>query len=285
MATLGTEELLTVETLPPAPETVLWHLAKFYGYLAIVTSAQKHRLQRRFLAIIAADSHFHRLFEHLPGVSFFSKDAEGRIMRANRAFYGRLEFDREEDIVGRTDFDLFPEGMTEHFRSDDLEVMRSGRPKLELVELFLNQQGMVDWFVTNKLPILDVRGRAIGVMGTVQEYELQRRVSYPYPEIERAVDFIREHPDRAIRMTDVARHVGLSVRHFDRRFKQALSVSPKSFQIKTRIQAACESLLRSSRSVGQIALELGFSDQSSFTLQFRREMGITPLKYRRRYQA
>ena len=206
-------------------------------------------------------------------------------MRANRAFYGRLEFDREEDIVCRTDFDLFPEGMTEHFRSDDLEVMRSGRPKLELVELFLNQQGMVDWFVTNKLPILDVRGRAIGVMGTVQEYELQRRVSYPYPEIERAVDFIREHPDRAIRMTDLARHVGLSVRHFDRRFKQALSVSPKSFQIKTRIQAACESLLRSSRSVGQIALELGFSDQSSFTLQFRREMGITPLKYRRRYQA
>jgi PAS domain S-box-containing protein len=240
--------------------------------------------QRRFLRSIADDSHFQVLLEYLPGVSFFAKDTDGRIMRANRTFCERLEFKREEDIIGRTDFELFPEGLADNFRRDDLEVMRSGKPKIELVELFLNQQGLVDWFVTNKLPVFDRQGTAIGVMGTVQNYELQRRLSYPYPEIEKAVAYIRTHFSESIKMADLARNVGLSVRHFDRKFKQALSIGPKSFQIKTRIQSACETLRQSGLSVGELSLQLGFSDQSSFTLLFRREMGMTPLKYRKRYQ-
>ncbi len=242
-------------------------------------------MQRRFLRAIADDSHFQALFEHLPGVSFFAKDEAGRIMRSNRTFRERFGFEREEDIVGCRDSELFPEGLAKSFRRDDLEVMRTGRPKLDLVELFLNQQGLVDWFVTNKLPVFDRDGKAIGVMGTVQPYALQHRLFYPYPEIERAVAHIREHFRKPIRMADLARNVGLSVRHFDRRFKQALSVSPKSFQLKTRIQAACEALRESTDSVGGISADLGFSDQSSFTLLFRREMGLTPLKYRQRYRA
>ena len=246
--------------------------------------ASKQQVSRRFLRAIADDSHFHRLFDHLPGVSFFAKDAEGRIMRANRTFRERLEIEREEDIIGRTDCELFPDGLARNFRRDDLEVMRTGKPKLDLVELFLNQQGLVDWFVTNKLPVFDRKANAIGVMGTVQPYEIQHRLSYPYPEIEKAVAYIREHHRKPIRMAELARHVGLSVRHFDRRFKQALSISPKSFQIKTRIQSACGALRETAVSVGELALQLGFSDQSSFTLLFRREMGMTPLKYRKSYR-
>ncbi len=271
-------------SVPGRAETVLWRLAKFYGKMDIVNLKQKQVLQRGFLRAIADGSHFQVLFEHLPRVSFFAKDAEGRIMRSNRTFRERLGMEREEDIVGCTDFELFPEGLAKSFRRDDLEVIRTGRPKLELVELFLNQQGLVDWFVTNKLPVFDHDGDAIGVMGTVQPYDLQHRLAFPYPEIEKAVAHIREHFREPIRMADLARQVGLSVRHFDRCFKQALSVSPKSFLIKTRIQAACESLRESTDSVGEISAELGFSDQSSFTLLFRREMGMTPLKYRQRYR-
>ncbi len=83
-------------------------MAKFYGKLAIMNATQRLVIQRRFLRSIADDSHFQVLFEHLPGVSFFAKDFDGRIMRANGAFCERLEFKREEDIIGRTDFELFP---------------------------------------------------------------------------------------------------------------------------------------------------------------------------------
>ena len=245
--------------------------------------SDRQRLQEHFLKEIAEDSHFQVLFEHLPRVSFFAKDSEGRIMRANRTFRDRLELEEEEDIIGLSDFDLFPKGLADNFRRDDLKVMQTGKPMLNLVELFLNREGKVDWYMTNKLPVFNRQGQAIGVMGTVQPYALAYRLSYPYPEIEKAVAYIRTHFKESLKMAYLARHVGLSVRHFDRKFKQALSISPKSFQIKTRIQAACETLRESSVNVGELASDLGFSDQSSFTLHFRKEMGITPLKYRQKY--
>lgn len=256
----------------------------FWPRVRFMSSARNKTEQKRFIRSIDEDSHFHLLLEHLPGVSFFAKNRESRIMRANRSFLERFGFREESEIVGKSDFELFPEGLAENFRRDDLEVMESKEPKLHLVELFLNRQGLVAWFVTNKLPVLDRKGEVIGVMGTVQDYELRRRMTYPFPEIEKAVAIIRESYSEPIRMGELAKKVGLSVRQFDRKFQQALSISPKSFLIKTRIQSGCELLRKSAISVGEIAQYLGFSDQSSFTLLFRREMGMTPLKYRQRYQ-
>jgi len=44
-------------------------------------------------------------------------------------------------------------------------------------------------------------------------------------------------------------------------------------------------LSRGDEGILDIALSLGFYDQSSFTLQFRRHMGITPLRYRKLHQS
>ncbi|MCB1078244.1 MAG: helix-turn-helix transcriptional regulator, partial [Verrucomicrobiae bacterium] len=61
-------------------------------------------------------------------------------------------------------------------------------------------------------------------------------------------------------------------------------VSPQTFLIKTRVQAACEALRNTGTPIGDIALDLGFYDQSSFTGHFRHHMGVTPLRYRRESQ-
>ena len=45
--------------------------------------------------------------------------------------------------------------------------MATGQPKLNIVELFFTDSGLPDWFVTNKLPILDTQGRVMGIMGAV----------------------------------------------------------------------------------------------------------------------
>ena len=39
-----------------------------------------------------------------------------------------------------------------------------------------------------------------------------------------------------------------------------------------------------SQTIGAIALDLGFYDQSSFTVQFKKQMGLTPLQYRKQYR-
>jgi len=53
------------------------------------------------------------------------------------------------------------------------------------------------------------------------------------------------------------------------------------FITRTRIEAACDDLLTTKKKLSQIAEDNGFYDQSSFTQHFRRQMKVTPLKYRK----
>lgn len=237
-----------------------------------------------FLAQRAEESLFYHLFDHLPGVSFFAKNTEFEIMCANRAFLERLGFHDESEIVGKTDFELFPRQLAENFRKDDTAVMESGKPRLHIVELFFNQQGIPDWYITNKLPVFDRSQKIIGVMGTVQSYERRHQVMQPYLQIDRAVQYIREHFREQISIRELASMVELSTRQLNRRFQDTFRVSPQAFIMKLRLQAACEELRQSNLPIAEIAVDLGFHDQSSFTLQFRKQLGITPSKYRKSYR-
>ena len=240
-------------------------------------------LKSEFLSQVSSRSHFEVVFDHLPGVSFFAKNQNYELVVANRAFWERLGCASEEDLIGKNDFELFPARLAEKFRRDDEQVMETGKPKLKIIELFFNRQGLPDWYFTNKFPVFGGKeGEVIGVMGTVQSYTGRRSALTPHLELDRAVSYLREHFREPVVMADLARMVGMSVRQFNRRFRDTFGTNPTSFLIKTRIQAACEELRRTGNSINDIALDYGFYDQSSFTQHFRKHVGMTPLQYRKR---
>lgn len=242
---------------------------------------ESERLKSEFLLQLSPKSNFEVLFDHLPGVSFFAKNREFRLVAANRAFWERLGASCEAELVGKDDFELFPERLARKFRDDDEAVVASGRPKLKIVELFFNRQGLPDWYFTNKFPVFGRDGAVIGVMGTVQSYSGRRTALTPHLQIDRAVHYLREHFHEHVNLTDLAKRTGMSVRQFNRRFREVFGTNPRTFLIKTRVQAACELLRTTDRPIAEIALEFGFCDQSAFTQHFRRHMGITPAAYRR----
>ncbi len=237
-----------------------------------------------FIRSMSPDCGFEALFDQLPGVSFFAKNKDGRIVAANPHFFRRFGFSKESEIIGQDDFALFPRRLAEHFREDDLEVMRTGKPKLNIVELFFNQQGIPDWFITNKLPVRDRRGRVIGIMGTTQSYEGKKEVLRPYLQIDRAIAFIRENFRQRISVEELAALVHLSSRQLHRKFVETFGSSPQAFIMKLRIQAACEALQREETPIGVVARDFGFSDQSAFTQQFHKHLGLTPLRYQRQFR-
>lgn len=238
----------------------------------------------RFLRRMAPESQFYQLFNHLPRVSFFAKDATFRMVAANRHFVERLGFASETEILGRDDFELFPARLAENFRRDDEEVLRTGQPKLGIVELFFNRQGIPDWFVTHKLPVFDRRGAVIGVMGLVRAHGGAPDEVHTHRQIERAVEHIRTHFRQRVTVPELAAMACLSPRQLHRKFVEAFGMSPQAVILKVRIQAACELLADPDRSVGEIASEVGFADQSSFTQHFQKHLGLTPLKYRRQFR-
>lgn len=240
--------------------------------------------RERFLGRISPETPFYRLFDLIPEIAFFAKDRQFRLMCASRRFIERFGFRDEAQVIGRDDFELFPPQIAESFRRDDEEVMRSGEPKLNIVELFFTDQGIPDWFTTNKLPLRDRQGRVIGVMGTVQSYEGRRELLQPYVQLDRAVAFIRENFRRGVSVKELSHAVHLSPRQLHRKFVEAFGMSPQAFIVKLRIQAACEALQRGDAQVGEIAADLGFCDQSAFTQLFQKHVGVTPLRFRQRFR-
>ncbi|HEY1082452.1 MAG TPA: AraC family transcriptional regulator [Prosthecobacter sp.] len=242
------------------------------------------QLRERFLRAVAPESQFYRVLDHLAGVSFFAKNARFQIVCANRHFVESLGFQREEELIGKEDFDVFPARLAENFRRDDEAVLLSGEARLNLVELFFNPQGIPDWFITNKLPVRDRQGRVIGIMGTTQSYGHAVQTVHPYQQIERALTYIRSHFRERITVEELASMVHLSTRQLHRKFVETFGCSPQAFILKLRIQAACDALQHEDAQISQIAAQVGFCDQSSFTQHFHRHMGMTPLKYQRQFR-
>lgn len=238
-------------------------------------------LKRAFFDAIAPGVQLLQLFDAWPGVAFFAKDRQFRLVAANRVFWERLGCRSEADLIGKDDFALFPARLAENFRRDDEEVIATRRPKLKIIELFFNRQGLPDWFLTDKYPVFCADGTPAGVIGTVQSHT-DRGLAMAYdPKLDGVVAWLRAHFREPVSIAALARIAGMSVRNFNRRFHEIFGVSPQTFLIKTRVQAACEALRNTATPIGDIALDLGFYDQSSFTGHFRRHMGLTPLRYRR----
>ena len=239
--------------------------------------------QNEFLKEIVSVPSFLAMMGALEGISFFVKDRSFRLTFANPFFFRRLGLESEDELLGKNDFDLFPESLAKKFRMDDETVIKSGQPLVELVELFLNQQGIPAWYQTNKFPIFDGSGKVVGIMGTVQRYEKSGLNLSRDQKVEILITKVRHEIAKPISISNMAKEIGLSHRQLNRRFKLATGLSPQQFQVRTRIEKACEFLRNSQRQIVEIGLELGFCDQSAFTAQFRKRMSMTPRQYRVQY--
>ena len=221
------------------------------------------------------------LFENIPGVSFFVKDANHRLIAVNNGFLPRLGLSSEDELFGKTDFDLFPPRLAEHFRRDDRTVIESKKPMLNILELVFNNQGLPDWYLTNKYPLVDRNGEVVGIIGTVRPYGDGELKWERDDEIGRAVSYIRKNFRTELAIADLIKVSELNHRKLHRGFVELFGVAPMQFITRTRIEAACDDLLTTGNKLSDIAKDNGFYDQSSFTQHFRKQMGITPLKYRK----
>ena len=269
---------------PPARTARASKLPRLRKASSTQDAATIHAIQQEFFALMGGPQRFQELFEHLPGVYFFVKDRQSRLVCASQPFREHLGVKSEAEFVGKTDYDFFPPHAADHFVRDDQLVMTTGEPLIGRVELWYNEQRVLDWFVTNKLPVRDTRGKIIGVMGTVRSYEGQRRTMLPLSLINSTVDYIREHHHERLTVEDLATQAGLSPRQLHRKFRDVFGLSVQDFLIKTRVQAASDALLHSDLSIAQIATDFGFCDQSAFTQLFRKHTGLTPLRFRQRYR-
>jgi len=242
------------------------------------------QLQEQFFEAMGGPQQFQRLFTHLPDVYFFFKDAESRMMGVSTTILKRLGAKSEAEIIGTTDYDHFPTQLADEFVRDDRAVLETGRPLINRVEIWYTEHRLLDWFVTTKLPVRNIQGEVIGVMGTVRDYKGARAEIQAYTQIDDILNHIHNHLDRKIGVVELATIAGISSRQLHRRFVELFGMNVQEFLAKTRIKSASDALVHTDLSVGDISVKFGFCDQSAFTQQFKKHLGETPLKFRKRHR-
>jgi AraC family transcriptional regulator len=103
-------------------------------------------------------------------------------------------------------------------------------------------------------------------------------------QLARVMEFIQNAPYAGVSLQAMADAAGLSPFHFSRMFKAATGASPHQYVLRRRIDVGAELLLVRDDSIAAIALELGFTDQSHFTMHFKRIHGVGPAGYRRQHR-
>ncbi|CAM2064985.1 Response regulator [Sulfidibacter corallicola] len=94
--------------------------------------------------------------------AMFVKDLEGRYQYINEA--GAAVFGLTPDeVIGRTDVDLFPESQGQDIWKIDLEIIAEGKPRT--YEGRRTYQGKSEWYWTKKAPLRDAKGEIRGLVG------------------------------------------------------------------------------------------------------------------------
>jgi AraC-like DNA-binding protein len=226
-----------------------------------------------------------QLFEGLPDIYLFAKDLQGRFTFCNRIFAEKCGFRRMEEILGLTDFDVFPRHLAEKYIRDDGLVVRSGKPVQNVVELVINVGKSPDWYSTTKVPVYGAEGRIVGIAGFTRDFKKMSSKSRNYMVMEKVIDYVMEHYASAIGIETLASLVCLSISQFERKFKSTFGVSPLKYVSMVRIQAACQALAATDARISRISSENGFYDLSHFNRQFRAQTGMSPSAYRKKYAA
>lgn len=90
--------------------------------------------------------------------------------------------------------------------------------------------------------------------------------------------------DEPLALTDLARHAGMSLRTFARRFNDEVGLSPGRWLIQQRVARARDLLEASDLSVDQIAGRVGFATGASLRQHLHAAIGVSPQAYRRTFQ-
>jgi two-component system sensor histidine kinase/response regulator len=104
------------------------------------------------------------LMDNIPDFIYF-KDTKSRFTRANLSTALSLGFTNPGEMVGKTDFDIFPPEQAHGFYALEQQVIQTGKPLIKQLEEYTDGKGQTRWNYSTKVPIKDKGGQIIGIVG------------------------------------------------------------------------------------------------------------------------
>ncbi len=122
--------------------------------------------------------------------NIFIKDLNSKFILANTGVSNTMGAKSPEELIGKSDFDFHPKKLATKYYQDEQEIIKTGKPALNIVEKVVDDDHNIKWYSTSKMPFKDKNGETIGIMGigrditrSVKEKKALKKAKY---EAERA---------------------------------------------------------------------------------------------------
>ncbi|HEX4427209.1 MAG TPA: MHYT domain-containing protein [Terriglobales bacterium] len=142
--------------------------------LAVVSSIVD-RFLAQALALESSEQMLRALIDHLPDF-IYVKDTESRFVVANMSLARDLGLETPEALIGKTDFDFYPEKLASSFFADEQNVIHSGLVLLDQEEPVMDHEGKINPVLTTKVPLRDRSGRITGIAGVGRDITQRKKV-------------------------------------------------------------------------------------------------------------
>ena len=114
----------------------------------------------------------------------------------------------------------------------------------------------------------------------IQRLSIPTRIGVRHPKLSQVIQMMESNIEDPISPAELATHVGMSTRQFERLFRRYLSRSPKRYYMELRLQKARNLLMQTDMSVINVALACGFASPSHFSKCYRAHYQTTPYRER-----
>jgi diguanylate cyclase (GGDEF)-like protein/PAS domain S-box-containing protein len=142
------------------------------------------------------------------------KDVDSAFLAVNMALAADSGRTNARDMIGLSDFDIYPRDRAQEFYNVEQEVVRSGRAIAGIVECVDTADGLQRWFSTNKSPLRNERGEIIGIVGIGRDVT-ERKLAEDRIRFMADHDALTGFPNRALLM-DRLNQAMLFAQQYDR---------------------------------------------------------------------
>ncbi len=137
-----------------------------------------------------------------------AKDLAGRFLAANPATAHQVGAPNVAALIGRTDFDFFPQDVANGFRADEERVLAAGEPDT-VEQMITRDDGSRQWLSTLKVPLRDQGGAVVGLLTHNHDITERKRMEDEIAESRRRLNDALEHMVDGLVMFDKDAHIVL----------------------------------------------------------------------------
>ncbi len=222
------------------------------------------------------------LFDHVPEIVFFVKDTNGQYLMVNQTLVLRCGAKEKADLIGCKATEVFGTEVGKHYEQQDRKVINNQQAIIKQLESHLYPTQEMGWCLTTKVPLLNDQSQCTGLVGISQDLNWTDLSEHFLQHVSKAMNYAETHLQQNPSIADMADAANLSCYQLDRRMKALFGITTGKWLLKTKISKASQLLINSEFSVLDIALAVGYNDQSAFTRQFKTATGLTPSAFKKR---